>query len=162
MNQTIRSLVSSAAALAALVSFTPAAGAAKVTLDGSGSYSLSGKWKYYRQGTKQSGRYLNLGEDYYRQASIRMQFITNRSRSTSGSISFELWALRYYGATSGIVLMTRGADPLRGGYYYTNRTFSGHSVFLDEVRYPELSLWEFTNRKWIFRDALSFRYRDLL
>ena len=111
---------------------------------------------------KQSGRKPYLGGGYYHKAEIAMDYITNRSTRRSGDLSFELWAMPYYGATSGVVLMTKGADALGGGGSYTNASPEGYAVLLDRRRFPELNLWEFTRRGWKFRDALSFsRKADL-
>ena len=152
------------AAAAALVTFmaSPAGRATDVTLDGSGSYELSSRIKYYGGGVKQSGRYGNLGGDYYHKATIRMRWITNHSGNRSGDLSFEFWGMPYYGATKGIVLMTRSLDPLRGGSYYSNKGREGYAIYLDEYRYPELNLWEYTKKGWKWRDALSFKRQNLL
>lgn len=136
--------------------------AAKVTLDGSGYYTFNSSVRFYGQGAKQYGRYSNLGADYYRNTTMSMEWITNRSRNNSGPLSFEYWGMPFYGADTGIVLMTRSADPLRAGSYYKNRKWTGWAVFLDEYRFPELNLWESTSRGWKFRDALSFRRDNLL
>jgi hypothetical protein len=136
--------------------------AANVTLDGSGYYKFTSSARYLSSGAKQYGRYSNLGADYYRTTTISMEWVTNRSSSNSGPLSFEFWGMPYYGADTGIVLMTRSADPLRAGRYYKNRRWQGSAVFLDEYRFPELNLWESTRNGWRFRDALSFRRKNLL
>ena len=124
---------------------------------------LGSRITYYGGGgPNQSGRYASLGSDYYHKATIGSRWITNHSNSKSGDLSFELWAMRYYGATSGIVLMTRGLNPLYGGSYYSRVERSGHAVFLDRFRFPELDLWEFTRNGWKWRDALTFTKKDLL
>ena len=157
-------LTSLTVAVAASFAFVaPQANAAKITLDGSGYYELGTRFKFYSGGVKQSGRYQRLGSDYYHKAVIGMDWITNRSRSRSGYLSFELWAMPYYGAKRGVVLMTRGLDPLRGGSYYFERAREGYAIFLDRRRFPEINIWELTNRRgWQFRDALSFRRKDVL
>ena len=137
--------------------------ASDLTLDGSAFYQLGSRITYYGGGgPNQSGRYASLGSDYYHKATIGSRWITNHSNSKSGDLSFELWAMRYYGATSGIVLMTRGLNPLYGGSYYSRVERSGHAVFLDRFRFPELDLWEFTRNGWKWRDALTFTKKDLL
>lgn len=141
----------------------PVAKAADVTLDGYGFYSLARRLAYHPEpGLKQSGRKPYLGGGYYHKAEIGMDYITNRSTRRSGDLSFELWAMPYYGATSGVVLMTKGLDPLRGGRSYRDRSPEGFAVQLDRRRFPELSLWEFTRRGWKFRDALSFPRKTYL
>lgn len=136
--------------------------AAQVTLDGTGYYTFNSSVRYYGSGAKQYGRYQNLGADYYHNTTISMERITNRSRNRSGALSFEYWGMPFYGANTGIVLMTRSANPLRAKRMYTNRTWRGWAVFLDEYRFPEFNIWESTRRGWVFRDALSFRRDNLL
>ncbi len=141
----------------------PEVKAANVTLDGYGFYSLARRQVFHREpGLKQSGRKPYLGAGYYRKAEIGMDYITNRSSKRSGDLSFELWAMPYYGATSGVVLMTKGMKPLRGGGTYRDRSPKGFAVLLDRRRFPELSLWEFTRKGWKFRDALSFPRKTYL
>jgi hypothetical protein len=153
--------------LAAIALFTaaalPEAKATDVTLDGYGFYSLAHRLAFHPEpGLWQSGRKPYLGGGYYRKAEIGMDFITNRSTRRSGELSFELWAMPYYGATSGVVLMTKGLDSLGGGRSYRDRSPDGFAVLLDRRRFPELNLWEFTRKGWKFRDALSFpRKADL-
>lgn len=141
----------------------PEAKATEVTLDGYGSYSLARRLVFRPEpGVKQSGRKPYLGGGYYHKAEIGMDYITNRTTRRSGDLSFELWAMPYYGATSGVVLMTKGLDSLGGGRSYTNGSAEGYAVLLDRRRFPELNLWEFTRKGWKFRDALSFsRKADL-
>lgn len=162
MKSIIRNLTAATAALVTLFAAAPESQATKVTLDGAGYYDLGTTIKYYGGGVKQSGRYGNLGADYYHKATISMKWITNRTSNRSGDLSFEFWGLPYYGATKGIVLMTRSAGPLNGGAYYFEKAWKGYAIFLDEYRYPELNLWEYTRKGWKWRDALSFRQNNLL
>lgn len=156
--KTIASTVAAAVMACAGMFQIPTARAADVTLDGTGYYELGSYAGYYRRGTAQSGRYRNLGAGYYTTGEIGMDEITNNSRSRSGSLSFEVWALPYYGATSGSVLMTRQLGRLRGGYGYFDQASFGRAVSLDRYRYPELNLFEYTRYGWGWRDALSFSY----
>lgn len=151
-----------AAAVFSIVTAVPAAQAANITLDGYGFYKLAYGDSYLRGGAKQTGRYRNLGADYYRKAEIGMDYASNRSRTRSGDLSFELWALPYYGATSGPILMTSGLRSLGGGQFYRNLRSRGSAISLDEFRFPDLSIWEFTSAGWIFRDSLTFSRKDLL
>ena len=144
-----------AAALLTLAGITDSR-AANLTLDGSGFYKVNARESYRDRGARQTGRYRNLGEDYYHRAKIGMDWITNNSNRRSGSLSFELWAMNYYQSTGGIILMTRGLKQLRGGYYYESKVKRGHAVSLDRRRFPELSLWEFTKKGWKWRDSLVF------
>lgn len=136
--------------------------AAKVTLDGTGHYRFTSDPRYY-VGVDQSGRYDYLGADYYRKTVIGMRWITNRSLRKSGPLSIEFWGMPYYGADTGVVLMTKDAGRLRGRDAYRGRKWQGWSLFLDEYRYPEINLWEFRRKNgWKFRDALSFRKGNVL
>ncbi|HEX7261462.1 MAG TPA: hypothetical protein VF258_06570 [Luteolibacter sp.] len=145
------------------VAALPETKAANVTLDGYGFYSLGRRLAFHPEpGLRQSGRKPYLGGGYYHKAEIGMDFITNRSTRRSGDLSLELWAMPYYGATSGVILMTKGMDSLGGGRFYRDRSLEGFAVQLDRRRFPELSLWEFTRRGWKFRDALSFTRKTYL
>lgn len=157
ITRTLLSLLATTAAFSA-----PDARAANVTLDGSGYYTFNAPARYYAWGADQSGRYSKLGADYYRSTTISMQWITNRSTSKSGPLSFELWGMPFYGADAGVVMMTRSVFALKGGKYYFEKRWTGASIFLDEVRFPEFSLWEYRPVGWRFRDALSFRRSNLL
>lgn len=145
-----------------MIGTAPESHAAKVTLDGSGFYKLRPVVNYHDGGARQSGRYRNLGGDYYHKGKIGMDWITNNSKSRSGTLSFELWAMPYYGATSGIILMTRKLKPLYGNYYYESKVRTGFAISLDARRFPELNLWEFTRKGWKWRDALTFKRKGYL
>ena len=157
----LKSTITAAAVLAAF-SPVPPAKAADIRLEGTGSYDLSSKVRYYPTGRKQTGRYLNLGADYYHKATVRMEWIINNSRVKSGNLSFEFWGMPYYGADEGVVLMTRGLKPLSAGRVYKRSKLSGWAISLDEYRFPELNIWERTRKGWGFRDALSFTRDNLL
>ena len=161
MKTIIRPLVAAIAAFVSLSGITTPAQAAKVTLDGDGYYKVFNP-VVYRGGAKQTGRYGNFGADYYRETTYSMRWINNRSNYRSGSLSFEFWAMPFYGATKGIVLMTRGLDPLKPGATRTNKRCNGYAVYLDEFRFPEINIWEYTRSGWKFRDALSFKRDNLL
>jgi hypothetical protein len=157
-----RTLTTAAAAAFTLIGALPEARAAKVRLDGSGYYELGTNIRYYPTGTRQTGRYDNLGTDYYHRATIGVRWMTNQSPGRSGSLSFELWGMPYYGATKGIVLMTYGVWSLAGRQYRNNPSVTGNAVFLDRYRFPELNLWENTRKGWRWRDNLTFRRKNLL
>jgi hypothetical protein len=95
-----------AAAVFALFGTTPEATSADLALKGYGTYDLGTSESYFPSGTRQGGRYRNLGADYYRSAEIEVDAVRNYSRSRSGNMSFELWVMPYYGADSGLVIMT--------------------------------------------------------
>lgn len=162
MKSIITQLSTCALAMVALITTASETRAAKVTLDGYGSYSLSKTVKYYGSGgPSQSGRYRKLGSDYYKSAVIRMDFVTNRSTSKSGDLSFELWAMPYYGATSGIILMTRSIDPISADRSKSNISKDGKAISLDARRFPEFNLFEYTRYGWKSRDYLSFSRKVL-
>jgi hypothetical protein len=147
--------------VAGLVSFAPTESqAADLALEGGGAYVLGDTYRYYGNGKKQSGRYRNLGSDYYQSARIRMDRVTNYSGYRSGAMSFELWATDYYDATSGIVVMTAGIDRLKAYKYFKNVKRSGFALYLSDYYYPQLNLFEYAG-SWQWRDVLVFDYDDL-
>jgi hypothetical protein len=153
------------AALAAMLAFTGITGesrAANVTLDGDASYTLGRYVSYSPNGRMQSGRYGNFGADNYHHATIGIQVLTNRSGTKSGRMSFELWAMPFYGATSGVVLMTKGLGALEAGRYRSPVRPDGYAIFLNRNRFPELNLWELTSSGWRHRDHVTFTRKDLL
>lgn len=155
-------LIPTAVAAVALIGGSLETKAARVTLDGSGFYNMRTQINYLGRGAGQSGRYRNLGADYYHVTTIGTRWITNRSRVSSGSMSFEFWGMPYYGANTGVVMMTRALKPMRGYQSFANLRAKGQAVFLNEYRYPELNLWEYTRAGWRWRDALTFRRPNLL
>jgi hypothetical protein len=157
-----QTLATATAAIFALIGTAPETQAAKVTLDGSGFYQLGTRIDYYPTGTRQTGRYRNLGADNYHRTTIGVRWMSNNSPGRSGSLSFEFWGMPFYGAKRGIVLMTYGVWSLAGGQYRSNPSVTGNSVFLNTYRFPELNLWEYTNKGWRWRDNLTFRRRNLL
>lgn len=162
MKSNIRHLVTAAVSLVTVITSTPASRAADLTLDGSGYYNLDSS-EYRSNGRYlQSGRYNSLGKTYYHSAEIGMDEINNNSSVGSGSLSFELWAMPYYGANRGPILMTYGLSPLRGGYYLSDVVAEGEAVSLDRYAFPELDLFEYTRKGWKWRDVLMFSYDDLL
>lgn len=156
MRSLVKKLTTSAVALCAIAVSVPEIQAAKVTLDGYGYYALRKKVTYYQSPPAQSGRYKSLGSDYYHKLSYQMDFITNRSNSGSGSLSYEFWAMPYLGATSGIIIMTRKLKPFEPHASFKNIEKEGLGIYIDRRRFPEMNLWEYTRKGWKFRDALSF------
>ena len=137
--------------------------AAKIRLDGYGTYRSRSKVNFYANpAPKQSGRYSSLGADYYHKVSYQMDFVTNRSGKQSGSLSYEFWAMPYYQASKGIVVMTRGLQRMDGNQSVKDLTRTGLAVDLDVRRFPEINIWEYTRKGWKFRDALSFTFKDWL
>lgn len=162
MKSIIKRLTTAALALSAVALSIPEIYAADVRLEGLAGYAFNSSDAFFNRAPKQTGRYKSLGSDYYHKAEISSEFISNLSGSRSGSLSFELWAMSYYGATSGVVLMTRGVSSLRGGRSFDDVTAYGNAVSLDERKFPELNLWEYTRSGWRNRDHLTFQDDDYL
>jgi len=130
--------------------------AADLELRGYGSVNESPYEAYSRYGATQDGRYRNLGAGYYRRTTIAVDGIRNYSSFGSGSLSFELWAMPYYGASSGSVLMTTNAGTVFGRATKLNVIRTGNKVAFDGYAFPELNLWENTRSGWGFRDNITF------
>lgn len=130
--------------------------AADLELRGYGSVSESPFETYSRFGAAQDGRYRNLGAGYYRRTTIGVDGIRNYSIPSSGSLSFELWAMPFYGASSGTVLMTTNAGTVFGRATKWNVIRTGNKMSFDGFAFPELNLWEFTRSGWGFRDNITF------
>ena len=162
MTTTMKNLVTAAAAIIAVASSIPEAQATAVRFKGSAYYNLGSRVNFYASGRPQSGRYTNLGADYYHTAEIGVDRIVNRGAVRSGSLSFEFWAMPFYGATSGVVLMTSGLEPLRAGYHFSDVSSVGKAISLDRRRFPEFELFEYTSRGWASRDFFTFSNKDLL
>ena len=156
MSSIARKITVAATMLAAIALSIPQARSADMRLEGEGYYKLTDRSKFFQEGVEQSGRYRNLGRDFYRQVEYGIDFIGNDSDKRSGSLSYELWALPFYGSTSGIILMTRGIQSIPGRSSIDGVVRTGYGVSLNKRRFPEQSLWEYTRKGWKFRDALSF------
>lgn len=130
--------------------------AADLELRGYGSVSESRYESYLRYGAAQDGRYRNLGAGYYRRTTIGVDGIRNYSSFGSGSLSFELWAMPYYGASSGSVLMTTYAGSVYGSATKWNVYRTGNKEAFNGYAFPELNLWEYTRSGWGFRDNIAF------
>lgn len=133
--------------------------AADLELRGYGSVSESPYETYSRYGATQEGRYRNLGAGYYRRTTIGVDGIRNYSSTGSGSVSFELWAMPYYGATSGAVLMTTNAGTVNRLSTKWNVYRTGNKMSYDGYAFPELNIWESTRSGWGFRDNITFSSR---
>jgi hypothetical protein len=163
MKSIIQQITSIAAVLFTVAVSAPESQAANIRLKGSGYYRLGSYYVFSHGGKEQSGRYSYLGTDYYHKIEYGMDYITNTSGYKSGSLSYEFWALPYYGATSGIVLMTRGLGPLSSGARYINLYKNGWGISLNLYRYPEQNIWEYMGGgSWKFRDSLAFSKKTLL
>ena len=162
MKSIVRKLTASALAAIAIVTTLPESKAADVTIDGSGFYELSTTIGYYPSGLRQTGRRPYLGSGEYHKAIIGSRWMSNNSSVRSGTLSFELWAMPFYGANNGVVLMTCGIPGIAPNRFYDNPRRSGFAVFLDRYRFPELNLYEYTRAGWQWRDALTFQRRNVL
>ncbi len=162
MKSILRKLSTAVAASIALVTSLQQSEAAKVTIDGSGYYELSTILKFYPTGYGQTGRRPYLGGGDYHAAKIGARWLSNNSEVKSGTLSFELWAMPFYGATDGIVLMTSAVPGISALKYYSNFRRSGHAAFINRNRVPELNLYEYTRSGWQWRDNLTFQRRTLL
>lgn len=162
MKSIIHQITAVAAVLFTVAISAPQSHAANIRLKGSGYYRLGNYYVFSHEGKEQSGRYKSLGRDYYHKIEYGMDYIANTSSYKSGSLSYEFWAMPYYGATSGIVLMTRSLSPLSGGERYVNFYKNGWGLSLNLNRYPEQNIWEYTGRVWKFRDSLGFTKKTLL
>lgn len=163
MRSLVQKFTTAAIILTAAATTLAESQAAKIRLDGFGYYANRGKVNFYNNGgPKQGGRYSKLGSDYYHKISYTMDFVTNHSGKKSGSLSYEFWAMPYYQASKGIVVMTRGLEPMKGYQSIDDLKRTGLAVDLDSKRFPEINIWEYTRDGWMFRDALSFTYKDWL
>ncbi len=163
MKSIIQKLTTCALALTSAPLFLSEAKAADLALEGFGYFEVANYVRYYGNPPQQSGRFNRFrGGDYYHRAEIGMDFLSNRSNSRSGELSFEFWAMPFFGATKGIILMTEGFNPIRANRGYRNLTSEGYAISLDARRFPELNLWEYTRSGWQFRDALTFDYKAYL
>lgn len=136
---------------------TGGGGSASVKLLGSAYFNSGGAVKV-RNSPAQGGRYKTLGRDRYRKSEYGVEFISNLNGSSrSGPLSYELWAMPYLGAKSGVVLMTCGLDRLSAGDFYHNLVAKGQAVYLGKRKFPEQNLWEYTANGWKFRNAITFR-----
>lgn len=133
--------------------------ASNITLDGSGYYLFDGRSRYFGgSGPEQEGRKRYLGKGFYHRTEIGMGLITNRSNNvSSGDLSFEFWAMPFFGAENGIVLMTEDVGPISGSNSFSDVVRTGDAVHLQRRRFPELNIWEFTSTGWEFKDVLQFR-----
>lgn len=159
----INKLTAAAVAFSTTGFVLPEANAANLRLEGYGYFEVANYVRYYAKPPTQGGRFNKFrGGDYYHRAEIGMDFLTNNSNSRSGELSFEFWAMPFFGATNGIILMTEGLSPIRAKRSYRNLTGEGYAIDLDRRRFPELNIWEYTGPNWKFRDALTFDYKAWL
>lgn len=162
MKSIIQQSIAVATVLFTIAASVPESQAANMRLNGSGYYTLGSYEVYSNYGKEQSGRYTNLGSDYYHKVEYGIDYVANNSYSSSGSLSYEFWAMPYYGATSGIVLMTRRLGAFSSREIKEDVWKNGYAISLNRSRFPEQSLWELTRYGWKFRDALTFSRKAYL
>lgn len=165
MHQAINPMIRLFTAAATVFAFSapaPMAKAADIALDGPAYFSLSKKARHYSGGAGQGGRYLNLGRGHYRRANLGIGAVDNYSPYESGDLSFEFWALPFYGATKGVILMTTDLGWLEGDQSFVDVEMTGFAISLNRKRFPEMNIWEYTYKGWAFRDAFAFARRSRL
>lgn len=155
-------MFAAAAAVFAISAPAPMAKAADITLDGPAFFSLAKKARYFSGGSSQGGRYENLGRGYYRRANLGIGAVDNYSPYESGDLSFEFWAMPFYGATKGVILMTTDIGWLEGDQSFVDLEMTGSAISLNRKRFPEMNIWEYTYDGWAFRDAFAFARRSRL
>lgn len=155
-------LFTAAAAVLAISAPAPMAKAADIVLDGPAFFSLAKKARYYSLGAGQGGRYYNLGRGYYRRADLGIGAVDNYSPYESGDLSFEFWAMPFYGATKGLILMTTDIGWLEGDQSFVNLEMTGSALSPKRRAFPEMNIWEYTYYGWSFRDAFTFTRRTKL
>ncbi|RYD42107.1 MAG: hypothetical protein EOP85_11670 [Verrucomicrobiaceae bacterium] len=163
MKSIISKFIAAAVAISATGIAIPKAEAAKIRLEGFGFYEVANKVRYFATPPKQGGRFYRFkGGDYYHKAEIGVDYMVNRSNSRSGDLSFEFWAMPFYGSTNGIILMTTSVGSLKARKQASDVDEDGQAIDLNRRRFPELNVWEYTRSGWKFRDALSFDYKAWL
>lgn len=127
----------------------PLAMAAKLKMDG--GFVTLGVDKAIRF-TQQSGRYPDLGKNYYRTATIGCTAIRNTSTAgRSGQLSLEYWALPYYTSKTGTPLMSVLLPSIKGGKRINNVNEIGPAAYYNAEGYVQLRLYEYTSGKWVLR-----------
>lgn len=127
----------------------PLAIAAKFKLDG--GFVTLGEDKVIRL-TQASGRYPNLGRNYYRTATIGCTAVRNTSATgRSGQLSLEYWALPFFTSKTGTPLMSALLPPINGGKRLNNVSKVGPAAYYNADGYVQMRLYEFSAGKWVLR-----------
>ena len=125
---------------------------AAAQIDGFCGFLLATGKTYKSHGAAQTGRYMNLGSGYYRSGSILgCEKIFNNGFFKTGAMSLELWAMPYYGATSGKVSMSLGTPSLAPLKSRTVYTTNGNAKSFNSYSFGSVQLFEYTSTGWKFR-----------
>ena len=148
-----------------IASSAPLATAAKLKID-SGFVTL-GVDKAIRL-SQESGRYPNLGRNYYRTSTIGCKAIRNTSaKGRSGPLSLEYWGLASYTATTGRPLMSVLLPSIKSGKRLNNVSEVGTAAYYNADGYIQLRLYEYSAGVWVLRaskivSATMYRHRRLV
>lgn len=138
----------------------PLARAAKLKIDG--GFVTLGLNKVARL-SQESGRYPDLGRNYYRTATIGCKAISNTSKTgRSGQLSFEYWALPYLGADTGKPLMSVLLPSLKSGKKVSNLSKLNFAGYYNAYGYIQLRLYEMSGGTWVLRASKNIGNRQLL
>ncbi len=135
--------------VAAPLVFAPLAQAAKFKIDG--GFVTLGTDKVIKL-SQASGRYPDLGKNYYRTATIGCKSITNTSKKgTSGQLSLEYWASPVYNSATGTPLMSVVLSPIKSGKKLSNVSKEDSARYYNNEGYVQLRLYEFSAGQWVLR-----------
>jgi hypothetical protein len=136
--------------------------ATPIRLTGAASWSRSGFHAYYRS-VRMTGRFTERGAGrYWTRGSYRAGRMSNVSASTwSGSLSFELWGMRFFRGNNGFILRTRGYGTLEPGWGYPNPSSGGPLRRFNRYLWPMIGAAEW-DRGWVVRSRVNFRGTRLM
>ena len=138
----------------------PSAKAAKLKIDG--GFVTLGTDRVIRL-SQESGRYPNLGRNYYRTATIGCTSIRNTStKGSSKQLSLEYWALPFYGAETGTPLMSVLLPAIKSGKKVSNVKKQGMAAYYNAEGYIQLRLYENSGGTWLLRASRSMSIREPL
>jgi hypothetical protein len=138
----------------------PVASAAKVKING--GYVTLGNDKVLRLG-QSSGRYTDLGRNYYRTTGIGCTSIQNTSKKgVSGVLSLEYWALPFIDSTEGKPLMSVLLPRVEANKQIKAVKKSGPAAYYNAYGYIQLRLYELSGGIWKLRYSKNIGSRQLL
>ncbi len=127
----------------------PSATAAKFQIDG--GFVTLGSDKVIKL-SQESGRYPDLGRNYYRTTTIGCKAIRNVSKKgTSGQLSLEYWASPLYGSEMGTPLMSLLLPSIKSGKRQSNVSKEAPARYYNDEGYVQLRLYEYTAGQWVLR-----------
>ncbi len=113
--------------------------------------------------SQESGRYPNLGRNYYRTASIGCKSVINTSKKgISGQLSLEYWAMPYIDSTTGTPLMSVLLPPVKAGKRINDISKDAQAGYYNANGYIQLRLYEYSGGVWLLRSSKSVGSRQLL